>query len=516
MRPVHLSPLLILLASCAPLDPSAEVPLDLAAFDIEVDAPIPVDAAFHPSRILVGGAGLPARIELAGSRLQGQKAERVMEFQAIGAAAFELPAGVDVVEAVEALRATGRYAWVEPDYVRSAAVNDPYRPYQWNLDAVGAESAWATSTGAGVVVAVIDTGVSSGSLDGIGAMRSGYDFVNSDSDPKDDNGHGTHVAGTIAQATDNAKGVAGLAYGATIMPVKVLDRSGSGYTSWVVSGINYAVSNGAKVINLSLGSSTYSTTEATAVANAWSSGVFVAAASGNAGASSVEYPGAYAGAVAVGATRYGNSLASYSNRGTALDLVAPGGDTSRDDNGDGYADGILQETFSRSTWSYYFYQGTSMATPHVAAAAALLMAVGATNSQAESALTSTALDLGSAGWDSSYGYGLIQPASALAAFLADGGGDGGASDGGASDGGAPDPDCVVTVTMASYSRGKWEVRATVDEAGASLNLSIDGTSQGAMSYKSAGAYYFKKGSSSSKPGTATVSSSCGGSASRAF
>ncbi|MFT5682873.1 MAG: serine protease, partial [Myxococcota bacterium] len=250
--------------------------------------------------------------------------------------------------------------------------------------------------------------------DGIGSLTSGYDFVNNDSNAADDNGHGTHVAGTIAQATDNSSGVAGLAYDATIMPIKVLDSSGSGYVSDTVLGINYAVTNGADVINLSLGSTSYSSAEAAAVANAYSNGVFVAAATGNSGGSSVDYPAAYSGAVAVGATRYGNALASYSNKGSAVDLVAPGGDTSRDDNGDGYADGVLQETFSGSTWSYYFFQGTSMAAPHVAAAAAMLMAEGASNTDAEAALIATATDLGSSGWDSSYGYGLIQPDAALA------------------------------------------------------------------------------------------------------
>ncbi len=532
--------LLLLLASCAPVDEGdLDSSFDASGFDIEYAAPIPSDAEFHPTRILVGGANLPGAIELEGRRFAGQKAQRVLQFEAIGAAAFELPAGADVVEEVEALRQSGRFGWVEPDYVREALVNDPYRSFQWNLDAIDAEGAWSYSTGSGVVVAVIDTGVSAGTLDGLGSVVSGYDFVNSDSDPRDDNGHGTHVAGTIAQATDNASGVAGLAYGASIMPVKVLNSAGSGYTSTIVSGINYAVSNGAQVINLSLGSSTYSSTEATAVANAYSAGVFVAAASGNSGSTSVAYPGAYSGAVAVGATRVGNTRPSYSNRGTALDLVAPGGDTSRDDNGDGYADGILQETFSGSTWSYYFFQGTSMASPHVAAAAALLMARGATAAEAESYLKSTATDLGTSGFDTSYGYGLIQPGAALAAFLDAGGGgggadggatDGGASDGGASDGGATDGGatdggagdggaveaCVVSITRTSYSRGRFEVRATVDEPGASLSLSIDGVSAGSMTYKSSGDYYQRKGTISWRPSTASVSSDCGGSATSSF
>ncbi len=388
--------------------------------DIQFDAPIPVDAEFAPDRIIVGFADFtrPARLQVANGELARQRT-----FNSIPAAVYTLQPGQDVRAVIEELRASGRYRWAEPDYVRYASVDDPYRSYQWHFDAIDAEAAWATSTGLGALVAVLDTGVSSGPYDGIGSLTTGYDFANGDSNAADDNGHGTHVSGTIAQATNNGTGVAGLAYDATILPVKVLSASGSGYTSDVVDGIDYAVSQGADVINMSLGSSSYSSAEAAAVLDAYTAGVFVACASGNSGSSSVDYPAGYSGAVAVGATRYGNVLASYSSRGSAMDLVAPGGDTSRDDNGDGYVDGVLQETFSGSSWGYYFFDGTSMATPHVAGAAALLMAAGATNDEAYDALTSTALDLGSAGWDSSYGYGLIQPADALAAL--DGGGGGG-------------------------------------------------------------------------------------------
>ena len=402
----------LLLAGCSPaaLDENGAW---LEESDIVFDAPIAVDAGFADDRIIVGflDEAPPAILDSGVGRFT-----RTRHFEGIQAGLYHLQDGEDVYSVVAEMRASGRYRWVEPDYERTVSVNDPYRSYQWHFDAVNAEAAWGYSTGLGVVVAVVDTGVSSGSSDGIGSLTTGYDYVNNDSNAADDNGHGTHVAGTIAQATDNNAGVAGLAYDATIMPVKVLDRFGSGYTSDVVSGINYAVTNGADVINLSLGSSSYSSSEAAAVLSAYNNGVFVAAASGNSGTSSVDYPAAYSGAVAVGATRYGDTRASYSNRGSALDLVAPGGDTSRDDNGDGYVDGVLQETFSGSTWSYYFFQGTSMAAPHVAAAAALLMAEGATSSEAESALIDTASDLGTSGWDSSYGWGLIQPDAALASL----------------------------------------------------------------------------------------------------
>ena len=405
---------------------------------VDYDVAIPDGAEFAPDRIIVGfsGSAVPARIDLSSAHPVRQLV-RQRELSGIGAGLFEVPAGTDIRQLVASMRSSGMYRWVEPDYVRTASANDTYRAYQWNLDAVNADSAWTYSTGSGVIVAVLDPGVTSGSAAGNGRLSSGYAYANSDSNAADDNGHGTHVAGTIAQNTDNSAGVAGLAYNATILPVKVLDRSGNGYTSDVVSGINYAVSSGASVINMSLGSSSYSSSEASAVANAYAAGVFVAAASGNSGSSSVDYPAGYSGAVAVGATTYGDTLTSYSSTGSAMDLVAPGGDTTTDGNGDGYGDGILQETFSGSSWGYYFFEGTSMATPHVAAAAALLMANGATNVEAESLLKSTASDLGSSGWDSSHGYGLIQPDAALAAYASGGGGgDTGSGDTGSGDTGS--------------------------------------------------------------------------------
>jgi uncharacterized repeat protein (TIGR02543 family) len=246
----------------------------------------------------------------------------------------------------------------------------------------------------------------------------GWDFVNSDGHPNDDNGHGTHVAGTVAQSTNNGFGVAGVAFGATVMPVKVLNAAGTGTYQWIAEGIYYAVDNGADIINLSLGGSVHSATLESAVAYAYNSRVVVFAASGNDSADSCDYPAAYDDyVVAVGATQYDESRAPYSNYGSSLDVVAPGGNTGVDQNGDGYADGVLQNTFGNTTveWSYWFYQGTSMATPHASGVAALLLSVNPTltPSQIKNVLESNAEDLGTAGRDDVYGWGLIDAYAAL-------------------------------------------------------------------------------------------------------
>lgn len=323
--------------------------------------------------------------------------------------------------AIKQQRQKGRRAMLNLKAQALAATGDPLSSYQWNFDKVQAQSAWQTSTGSGVTVAVLDTGLKRGGPDGIGCVSTGIDIVNSDTNPSDGNGHGTHVSGTVAQATDNGVGVAGLAYGACVMPVKVLSDSGSGSFADIAEGIYWAVDHGARVINMSLGvSARYSITNDPvmdpALDYAEAKGVTVVAAAGNDGfRKNVSYPAIYPTTIAVGATDDRNQRVSYSNQGTGLDLMAPGGDTNRDDNGDGYPDGVLQETYYNGAWGYYFFQGTSMATPHVTAAVAILLQQDSqlTPADIRDRLETTALDLGSSGYDSSYGYGLIQIADAL-------------------------------------------------------------------------------------------------------
>jgi len=313
--------------------------------------------------------------------------------------------------------------YAELNYIASAfgVPNDLYYGYQWHLDngtygGIGMEEAWPLSKGAGVTVAVVDTGVRDGGPDGIATVIRGRDFVNSDDDPTDDEGHGTHVAGTIAQRTNNATGVAGVAPDCSILAVKVLGADGSGTYAWIADGIHYAADHGAKVINMSLGGSSGAAVLEEAVEYAYNKGVTIVCASGNNGWPIVSYPAAYdAYCIAVGATRYDEAVTGYSNGGTALDLTAPGGDVTVDQNGDGYGDGVLQETFDGGGWGYWFYQGTSMASPHVAGVAALLISQGTytTPDQVRNRLQSTAKDKGPTGWDSSYGWGIVNAAAAL-------------------------------------------------------------------------------------------------------
>ncbi|MDH3454725.1 MAG: PKD domain-containing protein, partial [Desulfuromonadales bacterium] len=199
----------------------------------------------------------------------------------------------------------------------------------------------------------------------------------------------------------------------------VLNSSGSGSYAGIADGIYFAAANGARVISMSLGGSSGSTTLENALAYAHGLGVTIVCASGNDGSATVvSYPAAYdAYCLAIGATRYDEAVAGYSNRGASLDLTAPGGDTSVDQNGDGYVDGVLQQTFGSSPtdFGYYFYQGTSMATPHVSGVAALLLAQdpSRTPDQIRAILQATAKDKGPAGWDPNYGWGILDAAAAL-------------------------------------------------------------------------------------------------------
>lgn len=301
--------------------------------------------------------------------------------------------------------------------VRIAASNDYYRRGQWALSTFGAEKLWKTSKGKGVVVAVVDTGVAPSHPDLKGRVLAGKDFVDRNTSAADENGHGTHVAGIIAANAGNKIGSAGLAYEAKILPVRVLDDTGSGDNAGVAEGIIWAANKGANVINLSLSANRSDNAIKAAVAYAQSRNAVVVAAAGNEGCALLfgapkAYPAIYPGVLGVGAIASDRTIASYSSCGTWVDVVAPG-------------TGIISTMIASPHRDlgctrgklYCKISGTSMATPYASAAAALEIArLGRRFNQASivSRLESTAIDLGRSGKDKDYGYGLISPSSLLA------------------------------------------------------------------------------------------------------
>jgi serine protease len=264
--------------------------------------------------------------------------------------------------------------------------NDPRYNEQWHMEMINAQRAWPISIGRDVVTAVIDTGVAYREFDDFHQVedldktdfKTGYDFVNKRTEALDDQCHGTHVAGTIAQSTHNGKGVVGVAFGSRIMPVKVLSRSGSGTLADVADGVRFSADNGATVINMSLGGPFPSASLADAVAYAHNKGTIVVCAAGNSSTERKEYPAGFDEAVSVASVNRDEGIAWYSNRGDSISFAAPGGDT----RNYGAAGGVLQNTIhpgNHRESNYFFFQGTSMAAPHAAGVAAMVASTGVTN-----------------------------------------------------------------------------------------------------------------------------------------
>jgi serine protease len=267
--------------------------------------------------------------------------------------------------------------------------NDPCYRYQWHLRQVGLPGAWKLGQGKGAVVAVIDTGVTRVPDLAATELVPGYNFVADEANAADDHGHGTHVAGTIAQSTNNGLGVAGVAFGAKIMPLKVLSAQGSGSMAAIAQAIRYAADHGAQVINMSLGGPFPTSAIRNAVKYARDKGVVVVAAAGNDGRGRVSYPARYPEVFAVAATQFDETTTFYSNWGKEIDIAAPGGNVRVDQDGDGKPDGVLQNTVTPGNiqkTDYLWFMGTSMASPHVAGVAALVVGAGVTKPEAVEAL----------------------------------------------------------------------------------------------------------------------------------
>lgn len=318
-----------------------------------------------------------------------------------------------------------------PAAAGAAVPNDPGWSDQWNLRTIRADKAWPVSRGSGVVVAVIDTGVDLKHPDLKARLAPGRDFVDGDSSPADANGHGTHVAGTIAATTDNGEGIASVAPQARIMPVRVLDAKGQGSASVVADGIRWAVSNGADVINLSLAQDgpgleigilgqnlLASTAIDEAVKDAAAAGALVTIAAGNnfdGGDPETAYDATVPGVLVVGASTKTDGRAAYSNYGTGLDVLAPGGGSASDPDACSSSSAIVSTWWDPSSKesTYGTGCGTSMAVAHVSGVGALLMSLGRTNRAAADRIQSTATDLGPPGRDDQTGFGRVDAARAV-------------------------------------------------------------------------------------------------------
>lgn len=340
-----------------------------------------------------------------------------------------VPDGMGLAQAIAAYRGRADVEYAEPNYVDYPFLvpDDPQYYRQWHLGKIGCPTAWDTTLGStSVIVALIDTGVAftdrpghphAPDLEGT-AFVAPWDAVDGDSFPVDDEGHGTHVCGTIAQTTNNNEGVAGVAPGVSIMPIRSLGPNGGTHAQFY-DACRYAADNGAHVINYSAGGSD-SQTKQDAVAYAYGKGVLICAAMGNDGVldSDAAYPGRYPEVIGVAASTVTNQRAYYSNYGSDVDLTGPGGDTTADLDADGFPDGVLQNTFPSGSpaggFGYRYMMGTSMATPHVTGAAALVYAemlrrgLSPTADGVRSVLEQTAEDLGASGRDDYFGHGLVR------------------------------------------------------------------------------------------------------------
>ncbi len=429
-----------------------------------------------PGRVIVkfkSGAGTQARTAALASVPGAKHQQRSYhaDFSVV-----EIPLATDTREAALVLAVNPEVEYAEPVYLREvhARPNDPSYARQWNFESIGMDAAWDINPGgrSNVIVAVIDSGVAFRSeiltflrsdgrflfrvtvpflaapdLERAGRFVDPWDFFWDDALPLDMSGHGTHVAGTIAQSTNNNLGLAGIAYNTRIMPLKAcasawdylfaFARTGIAVlpanfsvcdTAATAEAIRYAADRGAKVINLSIGGPIASIAEREALRYAVSRGVFVTVSAGNEyeNGNTIRYPAAFAreidGVVAVGAVSRDLRRAFYSNTGPYVEISAPGGNQRLDGN----AGGIYQQTLNRAffdprVFSPRFdifledsYQGTSMAAPHVAGLAALVYSQGITSPAAiEAAIKRFARDLGPAGRDDEYGHGLIEPRTTL-------------------------------------------------------------------------------------------------------
>jgi serine protease len=361
---------------------------------------------------------------------------------------------LETLMAIKELQKRSDVVYAEPNYIYQplAVPNDEYYSFQWHYPQINLPETWDITTGSSnVIVSVIDSGILHDHPDVPAQLVDGYDFITStersrDGDGRDNNPedigdlamstrssfHGTHVAGTVAANSNNSIGVAGVAWDIKIMPLRALGRGGGDsedirqavlYSAGLENQTGIVPAQRADVINMSLGGGPSSQAMQDAVTAARNAGVIVIASAGNDGVSKLMYPASYAGVVSVSAVDINQSLAPYSNFGTAIDVAAPGGNIKEDVNGDGKVDGVLStsgdDSASPTEYTYVFFNGTSMAAPHMAGVAALMKSVypDLTPAEFDSMLEAGELttDIGDAGRDDNYGHGLINAYKAVVA-----------------------------------------------------------------------------------------------------
>jgi len=293
---------------------------------------------------------------------------------------------------------------------KKPAPTQPSEVLPWGVDRIDADLVQGTTTGDPIKVAIVDTGIDVKHPDLKDNLKGGVSTIGYTTSYNDDNGHGTHVAGIVA-ALNNDIGVVGVAPEANLYAVKVLDRRGSGYLSDVIEGLDWAVANGMQVVNMSLGTSAYNKSFEDAVKKVNAAGITQVAAAGNSGPgdNTVTYPAKFTEVIAVSATDKFDTIASWSSRGPEIDLAAPGVS--------------IYSTYKGST--YKTLSGTSMAAPHVAGVAALVLTVpekceflldsvsGCSPAEVQQRLEATAENLGVVGKDNLYGSGLVDAEKAV-------------------------------------------------------------------------------------------------------
>ena len=418
-----------------------------------VASPLQHEGSYKPGEVIVRYQA--ETDQLAQARVESRTGTSTGSSLLTASKRLEIEDGESVRTTISELRRDRRVAYAVPNYVAHAGAfqpNDPGFPLQWNFwgpFGINVPEAWSLARlrkapgGRGVVVAVLDTGVAYRNVrryrraPDLDSFVRGHDFVDDDRLPLDVNGHGTHVAGTIAEATNNGIGATGIAYKASIMPVRTLDATGAGDAVTISRGIRYAVRHGADVINLSLEFAPFVRAPdipdvLAAIRYARRHGVVVTAVAGNEATTNVPYPARAKGVIAVAATTESGCRAKYSNAGEQVDVAAPGGGDDAlpapDDPWDvahcrpeASGRSIYQQTFSWNVARFSLpsgYYGTSMAAPHVAGLAALLIGsrrLGPSPSPAavERRIERTARDIGPPGFDVGFGHGLIDAAAAL-------------------------------------------------------------------------------------------------------